>query len=242
MAHLTRAEWEESDDPDGMLLAQGLNRHSRKIRLFLVAHCRHIWDRLSDPSRETVAVAERFAEGKTNQHELAAACHRAQGVWLSCDAYNRELASKLEDTLETVWEGANPDSLLAIREQFNSVALQTAAASLAVEVARPDYKTWAPQFPATLPESDRLWASQLIRELFGNPFHPITFDPKWRTDTVALLAEGMYESRDFSAMPILADALQDAGCDNDEILHHCRNPKQVHVRGCWLVDRVLGNE
>ena len=51
----------------------------------------------------------------------------------------------------------------------------------------------------------------------------------------------MYESRDFSAMPILADALQDAGCDNDDILNHCRDPVR-HVRGCWVVDLVLGKE
>ena len=52
----------------------------------------------------------------------------------------------------------------------------------------------------------------------------------------------MYETRDFSAMPILADALQDAGCDNDDVLNHCRDAKQVHVRGCWVVDLVLGKE
>ena len=51
----------------------------------------------------------------------------------------------------------------------------------------------------------------------------------------------MYESHDFSAMPILADALQDAGCDNDDILAHCRN-STTHVRGCWVVDLVLGKE
>ena len=50
----------------------------------------------------------------------------------------------------------------------------------------------------------------------------------------------MYESRDFAAMPILADALQDAGCDNPDLLAHCRDPQQVHVRGCWVVDLVLG--
>jgi hypothetical protein len=52
----------------------------------------------------------------------------------------------------------------------------------------------------------------------------------------------MYESRDFSAMPILADALQDAGCDNDDILSHCRDTSLTHVRGCWVVDLVLGKE
>ena len=51
----------------------------------------------------------------------------------------------------------------------------------------------------------------------------------------------MYDARDFSAMPILADALQDAGCDSDDILNHCRSGG-VHVRGCWVVDLVLGKE
>jgi hypothetical protein len=50
----------------------------------------------------------------------------------------------------------------------------------------------------------------------------------------------MYESRDFSAMPILADALQDAGCENEDVLSHCRNTLLAHVRGCWVVDAVLG--
>jgi len=56
------------------------------------------------------------------------------------------------------------------------------------------------------------------------------------------LARTMYEAREFGAMPILADALQDAGCDNDDILSHCRDANQVHVRGCWVVDLVLGKE
>ncbi|MCE9560793.1 MAG: hypothetical protein K8U57_01935 [Planctomycetes bacterium] len=81
-----------------------------------------------------------------------------------------------------------------------------------------------------------------FREVFGNPFWPVTFDPAWLTSTVVSLAQSMYESRDFSAMPILADALQDAGCDNDDILDHCRDEKQVHVRGCWVVDAILGKE
>jgi hypothetical protein len=78
-----------------------------------------------------------------------------------------------------------------------------------------------------------------VRELFGNPFRPATFDPAWRTSTAVALARGMYESRDFGAMPILADALQDAGCDDEDILDHCRDATQVHVRGCWVVDLVL---
>jgi hypothetical protein len=70
-----------------------------------------------------------------------------------------------------------------------------------------------------------------LREIFGNPFHPIAFDPAWCTDTVVSLAKQMYEAREFSAMPILADALQDAGCDNEDVLCHCRDTSATHVRG-----------
>ncbi|MBM3979133.1 MAG: hypothetical protein FJ304_02390 [Planctomycetes bacterium] len=67
------------------------------------------------------------------------------------------------------------------------------------------------------------------------------FDPAWRTDTAVALARTMYADNDFGAMPILADALQDAGCTNDDILMHCREPGE-HVRGCWVIDAVLGRE
>jgi hypothetical protein len=80
----------------------------------------------------------------------------------------------------------------------------------------------------------------LLRDIFGNPFRPVTFEPEWRTSTALALAKQMYDSRDFSAMAILADALQDAGCENDDVLSHCRDANGVHVRGCWVVDLVLG--
>ncbi len=81
----------------------------------------------------------------------------------------------------------------------------------------------------------------ILRCVFGNPFRKVKFDKRWRTDTAVSLATQMYESRDFSAMPILADALQDAGCESEDILSHCRG-EEPHVRGCWVVDLVLGKE
>jgi hypothetical protein len=82
----------------------------------------------------------------------------------------------------------------------------------------------------------------LVTDVMGNPFWPATFDPSWRTSDTVGVASGVYESRDFSAMPILADAIQDAGCDNEDILNHCRDANATHVRGCWVVDLVLGKE
>ena len=81
----------------------------------------------------------------------------------------------------------------------------------------------------------------LVQCIFGNPFHPAAFDPDWRTSTVVSLVQQMYNSRDCALMPILGDALQDAGCDSGDILAHCRGDGP-HVRGCWVVDLVLGKE
>jgi hypothetical protein len=86
--------------------------------------------------------------------------------------------------------------------------------------------------------------ADLVRYLFGNPFRPVTIDPAWLTwndGTVVKLAEAIYDERAFDRMPILADALEEASCTNADILAHCRQPGE-HVRGCWVVDLLLGKE
>jgi hypothetical protein len=81
----------------------------------------------------------------------------------------------------------------------------------------------------------------LVRDIFGNPFRSTTFDPAWRTSTVVTLAEGIYADRAFDRLPILADALQDAGCASDDLLTHLRGDGP-HVKGCWALDLILGKE
>ncbi|WP_246523280.1 hypothetical protein [Gemmata palustris] len=82
-----------------------------------------------------------------------------------------------------------------------------------------------------------------LQDIFGPlPFRPVVISSAWRTSTVVALAAQMYESREFGAMPILADAIQDAGCDSEDVLSHCRDAGAPHVRGCWVVDLVLGKE
>jgi hypothetical protein len=78
-----------------------------------------------------------------------------------------------------------------------------------------------------------------LRCLFVNPFRRVMIDPSWLTSTVATLAEGIYAERAFDRLPILADALMDAGCDNADVLNHCRDIGP-HVRGCWVVDLLTG--
>ena len=84
----------------------------------------------------------------------------------------------------------------------------------------------------------------LLRDIIGDPFRPISLDPAWLTWHDGLLvsmARRMYDSRDFSDMPVLADALEEAGCANADILEHLRGPGS-HVRGCWVVDALLARE
>jgi len=79
----------------------------------------------------------------------------------------------------------------------------------------------------------------IFRCVVGNPFRPVPFDPRWLTPTALTLAHGMYESRDFTPMPVLADALEEAGCEDAGVLTHCRGDGP-HARGCWVVDLILG--
>jgi hypothetical protein len=79
----------------------------------------------------------------------------------------------------------------------------------------------------------------LYRDIVAYPFEPVAFDPAWRTGAATALARSMRDSRDFSHLPILADALQDAGCEDEHVLAHCRDPKGGHVLGCWVIDAVL---
>jgi hypothetical protein len=97
-----------------------------------------------------------------------------------------------------------------------------------------------------LPSSDRKnqyteFQRAAVHEIFGNPFRPVAVEPAWRTTDVMLLARAIYAEKAFDRMPILGDALQEAGCENSAVLEHCRDTRLVHLRGCWLVDLLLGN-
>jgi hypothetical protein len=90
--------------------------------------------------------------------------------------------------------------------------------------------------------------TSLLLCIFGNAFRPVTLDPAWQTSTIVALAHAAYDNRilpagtlDPARLAVLADALEEAGCDNADILIHCRQPG-AHVRGCWVVDMILGKE
>lgn len=115
----------------------------------------------------------------------------------------------------------------------------------AIAVSRRDSRAaWVLQLVRRFANDDLITHQRTIRlfnDIFGNPFRPITFDPRWRSSAVFDLSESIYEERAFDRIPILADALMDAGCANDDIIQHCRGPGP-HVKGCWVVDLILGKE
>jgi hypothetical protein len=95
-----------------------------------------------------------------------------------------------------------------------------------------------------MPAPERVKQAAVLRDIVGNPFHPIalaTAWKQWQGGLVVALAQSIYEERAFDHLPILADALEEAGCDNPEILGHLRGPGP-HTRGCWAVDIILGRE
>jgi hypothetical protein len=96
-------------------------------------------------------------------------------------------------------------------------------------------------FEAASPGSGGAGQADLLRCIFGNPSRPVVWDRRWRTDDTVGLARGIYEDRAFDRLPLLADALMDAGCDHEQVLDHWCSPGP-HARGCWVVDLVLGKE
>jgi hypothetical protein len=200
----------------------------RKFRLFAAACGRRVWDKLTDPrSRAAIEAAEQFADKRIKAKKLGqartdawdAARHICGVAGYDFDWEARKVPTAFDRGRPTVFRYA------------------VGAAGAAIEYAQG--AAWMAESVSNVKE---LAANcHLFRDIFGNPFQPVTFDKAWRTDTAIVLAKQMYESRDFSAMPVLADALQDADCDNVDILSHCRGDG-LHVRGCWVVDLVLGRK
>ena len=218
---MTEAEWLACVDTESMLHFIRDRANVRKMRLLGCAACRQIWDFvLEEVCQRAVEAAEQFADSLTSLEALEFACDGAIHV---------------ADLADSEPESDHYDPQLAFH---------VAMAAFRVSVPPPlQLNTLLMLFrncDHAKTSQARSTHTDLLRDIFGNPFRPVViFSPSWRTSTAVTLASQMYESRDFSAMPILADALQDAGCDSADVLDHCRGPGP-HVRGCWVVDLVLG--
>jgi hypothetical protein len=215
----------------------------RKLRLFACACYHRISTVLPDhAARAAVEVAERFADGRTSWAELQDAESRIRALYAELEPVWRASVGDERAALAPTHTALGLAMVIAWKEAQKAAYYASSNAYLGVAtIANPGVGTSDAGFGAVQLSEERAQC-ELLRDIFGDSFRPVAFDPAWRTDTVLSLARQMYDARDFSPMPILADALQDAGCDSEGVLNHCRDTNQLHVRGCWVVDSVLGKE
>ena len=225
---MTEEKWKTTTGIVGMLAVPRVASNLRKMRLFGVACCR----------QGARMVGGRSGTGHAG-HRRTVRGWRIDGRWspASLPCRDHRLLHSHED------EGAQNSK----RGRAELLSLTASMSTLEPE-ARNAAKSTVDRIlggRAVLGDLSvqnlRKLFPDLLRCIFGNPFHPVTLDPSWLTSTALALARGIYVERAFDRMPILADGLQDAGCNNESILDHGRGPGP-HTRGCWVCDLVLGKE
>jgi hypothetical protein len=232
---MTEAEWFGCTDPGPRLEFLRTRASERKLRLFACACCRRVWHLLTDErSRRAVEVMERYADGAADYEDVHLAVIGAESV-----------AETLTATAVSAAEEAAVSAAIAALNTTIPGAARDAdycAANVASAVYH-DATAGRARSAADARAAERVGQVRLLSEIFGNPFRPPPSLPPyllaWNDGTVPRLARAIYDERAFDRLPILADALEDAGCHHAEILNHCRGPK-AHVRGCWVVDLLLG--
>lgn len=258
---MTEDEWLKRDSwPEGLLrelhtvMTKGEAKVSdRMLRLFRCACCRHVENFVGDePARRTISVVERHVDGLALDEELQAAG----------DAIERAVHESYEEACRTlpvdatVWLSA-PIPSLHLLEAVAHAAGRTPGSilmggwiALAMNVAM-KCRLAVTHAASEFGKDDKFVTQAalrthltLLRDCLGNPFRPISLNTaclEWNDGIIPKLAQSIYEERAFERMPILADALEEAGCTDADILNHCRHQGE-HVRGCWVVDLMLGKE
>jgi hypothetical protein len=212
---MTEDKWLESDDPVALLDFARRKVSPRKVRLFACACCRLVWDRLTDErSRQAVRTAERFADGEVS-------------------------AKVLERHEDAAWQLVSRVMERTPRQYANLVAWQSA-----FQITEADPTHFIRRVVRA--SDDRVSPAALavlLREVCGNPFRPVRIEPawlRWHQGCVENLARVIYREGRFDEVPVLGDALEEAGCSDEEILLHCQDcDGSDHVRGCWVVDAIL---
>jgi hypothetical protein len=214
---MTEPEWLTCPEPREMLvlLREAGRANDRKLRLFAAACCRLVWPLLADEGSWTaVEAAERYADGLATAEEASAAAAQAWVAAARC--------TMMPDAWGAAIHTAFSARMLAVDAVVGIVGYRDKLEAM---------------------EHDR--QAGVLRDLFGPlPFRPVTIAPAvlaWDDGCVVKLASSIYEERDFSpeGMRVLADALEEAGMTDAEVLGHCREQGAVHARGCWLIDLLL---
>lgn len=221
---MTESDWLALPDLVRAVEWNHLQTRPRKLRLFGVACCRLLDPLLyNDHVRAGLRAAERFADGEIDrdrlydhQFRVYQAHANVQNARESAGWYPHEIAYAAVEYL--CQNGPRSDVPGAVRMLLAHTTTFDAV--------------WKAQFRAMFP--------RYLHDIFGNPFRPVPFAEAWRTTDAVGLARTIYADHASGRLPILADALEEAGCDVPDVLDHCREPDAVHVRGCWVVDGVLG--
>jgi hypothetical protein len=213
-----------------MLAFLGGQSGDRKLRLFACACCRRIWHLLTDErSKRAVEGAERFVDGTAGRREMV----RAYLAAWEATRHSWQWPDKPEE----------PRAPLSL-PLGHAAATFAAAPKMTGEMAQHVAECATDADNGTADEKP--FQAHLLRDIFGNPFRPVSLDPTSLTPTVLNLAQAAYDNRllpsgllDNTRLAILADAIEAVGCQNADILSHLRGPGP-HVRGCWPVDLILG--
>jgi hypothetical protein len=217
---MTEDDWISATEPGPLLESLG-PLSPRKTRLFVVACCRRVDRFLDRELRDALDGAEAFADGALNGWTLEG------------------LRRRLQEAIRWRW-GPRPASL--VREAVFR-ALDPGLDGFEARVVADRLATAALCMGRRNLES--VFQSDLVRDLWANPYRPpVHADPAWRTangGAALRLARVLYDERSFDDLPVLGDALEEAGCTDADVLSHCREPGE-HVRGCWVVDLVLGKD
>lgn len=202
-----------------------------------MACCRHVWDLLLDErSQKAVAAAELYADGLLSLENLSSIRTAARAARKAVKG-----AAPLAG-FSPVFNAAHAADAVVEDSGDNAVAALSWVSSSIGNQAVPD--------PADGDFDDAYEAvayfntynaCPLLRDIFGNPFRLARTNAAWLTPTVVRLSQSIYDDRAFDRMPKLADALEEAGCTDADILAHCRQAGP-HVRGCWVIDLLLGKE
>ncbi len=235
---MTEEEWLGGSDPRAMLDQVRDRLSERKLRWFACACVRQVGTSLLDErSRQAIEVAERYADGRASPAELAG----AEAVVFQV----ARLADHRATMSDPRWAATRAAARVA---NFDACSAASDAAFLAALCAAPWSFTPSGTVEHRGDPSARARARRqqcdLLREIAGNPFRPVVLRPEWLTwngSAVLCLAEHIYQEGCFDEMPVLGDALEEAGCTQWRLLEHCWRTSG-HVRGCWVLDLALGRK
>jgi hypothetical protein len=229
---MTEVEWQTATSYGEMLLfLNGPNRpgSDRKLLRFALACAEVIRPYIQDERfAQVLAVTERVAEGMASREEIIRAAGLPRKIAIAAKRRYRRLYDAGQPT---------PEAVRAYFADRVAGAFEYAPWMM-VKSASGEVRTFVENVGGSVAEEEAR-QYRLLRDIFGNPFRPAAVDPRWQTATVVELTRAIHAERAFERLPILADALEEVGCTEPEILDHCRG-SGPHVPGCWVIDALRG--